>query len=394
MKISVILCAAGRGERAGLGRNKLLYPFLGANALYYSLGKIRAFGKYLEESGGRDKIDKIIVTAAKEDIEEISAVCGKDCVVVPGGDTRMQSVYNALLAADGDLALIHDGARPFTSLPQFAACLSAAKECGGAVLAMPVTDTIAVQKDGWVADIPRRSDLYAVQTPQIFDAKKLKYAYEKAMESGEIFTDDGSVYSRFVSPVKICPEGSAENKKLTYRSDFEVESPIKKLAVAGGKTGYGVDVHAFGKKCGYITLCGVKIQSESGLIAHSDGDVALHAVMDALLSAAGLDDIGHYFPENDPRYEGADSAKLLGEVIAMLAGKNLKPLSLSVAIQAERPRLSPYIGQMRQNLSALTGAQEDCVSITAGTCEGLGFVGEGLGICAHCACTLGNIRSG
>lgn len=394
MKISAIICAAGKGERANLGKNKLLYPFHGANALYYTVKKFIALKEYLSSAG--DCLCDIIVTSSPDDFEEISAFCVPlSCKVVLGGNTRMQSVYNALEFAGGEMVIIHDGARPYTQIRQFAACLDLAKSCGAAVLAMPVTDTIAVQKEGFVADIPERSSLYAVQTPQIFDAQKLKAAYGEAIKSGENFTDDGSVYSRFCGPVKICGEGSAANKKLTYGEDFSCpeEGLLNKLTATGARIGLGVDVHAFGKSAPFIMLCGVKIPCGRELAAHSDGDVALHAVMDALLSAAGLNDIGHYFPDSDEKYRGADSGKLLGEVIKIIGGKGFVPLSLSLSIQAEEPRLAPYIARMKERVASLAGISANDVAIAAGTCEGLGFVGEKLGIAAYCACSLGYKKS-
>lgn len=388
MKISAVICAAGKGERAGFDKNKLLVPFHGANALYYCVKKILSFAEGLK---GGDCLCEVIVCASTEDFKEISAIClPLGCKVVIGGATRTESVYNALKSTCGDMILIHDGARPFVTKEQCAQVLECAKSHSAAVLAMPVTDTITVQRDGYMGDIPERKSLYAIQTPQVFDAKKLKYAYERAIAEGETFTDDGSLYSRYVSPVKICAEGSAANKKLTYREDFlcgEYDL-IAKLGNAGARTGFGVDVHAFGEKASHIKLCGVEIPCARKLVAHSDGDVALHALMDALLSAAGLDDIGHYFPDSDSSLSGADSGELLKRVLEMLAQKGLKPLCIALAIQAEEPRLARHIDKMKDSLAALTGAAEENISITAGTCEGLGFVGERLGIAAYCACSL------
>ena len=392
MNISVIICAAGKGERTGFERNKLLYPFYGANALYYTVKRVKAFSFYLQQNTG-DVLKEIIVTSSPADLAEIQAVCAPfGCKIILGGSTRTESVYNALKEVTGDIVLIHDGARPYVAEKQFASCLECAKQYGSAITAMNATDTIAVVKDGLIEDIPARSKLFAVQTPQGFKTESIKSAYEKAMQSGEEFTDDGSVYSRYISPARLCPCGSAANKKLTFKEDFTAAqsgSPlVEKFAFESGKVGFGVDVHAFGKATGYVTLCGVKIPCDTGLIAHSDGDVAIHAVMDAILSAAGLKDIGHYFPDNDSTYENADSAKLLEKVVALAAEKGLKPASLAIAIQAEKPRLAKYIDEMKDKLSALTSADINNISITAGTCEGLGFVGEKLGICVYCAAVL------
>ncbi|MDE5766336.1 MAG: 2-C-methyl-D-erythritol 2,4-cyclodiphosphate synthase [Clostridia bacterium] len=388
MKISVIVCAAGRGERAGMGRNKLLAPFNGANALYYTLEAVRRFSVGLK---GEDGVSDVIVTSSPEDFEEIEALCKPyGYKTVLGGATRSQSVANALKEVEGEIVLIQDGARPYTTTGQYAACVECVKQYGSAVTAMPATDTTVIEKDGYVNHIPARNAVYRVQTPQGFYTQEIKRAYALAANDGGIYTDDGAVYSRYISPARICPCGTESNKKLTYKEDFV--SPAKVILTDGNKVGYGVDTHAFGKQQNFVTLCGVKIPCDTGLIAHSDGDVALHAVMDAILSAAGLKDIGHYFPDSDPAFKNADSAKLLATVIGEVQKKGLRVSGLSIAIQAEKPRLAAHIDEMIKNLSALTGAAADDISVTAGTCEGLGFVGEGRGICAYCTAVLTQLR--
>ena len=396
MKISVIICAAGKGGRTGFEKNKLLYPFHGANALYYTVKRVKAFSFYLQQYTD-DSLTEIIVTSSSADRKEIEAICAPfGCSVVLGGRTRTESVYNALKEVTGEIVLIHDGARPYATVEQFAACLECAKQYGSAITAMNATDTIAVAKDGWIGNIPDRTALFSVQTPQGFKAESIKTAYKKAMVSGETFTDDGSVYSRYISPARICNSGSTANKKLTFKEDFinaDYCAPlIEKFTFLSGKIGFGADVHAFGRTGESVTLCGVKIPCDCTLIAHSDGDVAFHAVMDALLSAAGLKDIGHYFPDSDKTYENADSGKLLEKVVSLVAEKGLKTAGLSVAIQAEKPRLAKHIDEMKDKLSALTGADKNNISISAGTCEGLGFVGEKLGICVYCAAVLNEIK--
>lgn len=381
MKISVIICAAGKGERAGFNKNKLLAPLYGAPALYHTLSAVSKIKPF-----------ELIITSSPQDMAEITAICapfgGK---VVGGGDTRTQSVYNALKHVTGDIVLIQDGARPFTLTEQYLECIECVKAYGSGIVAMPATDTIYIANGNSAAHIPQRSDVFAVQTPQGFITKDIKAAYEKAVKSGETFTDDGSVYSRYVKPARICPCGSAANRKLTYKEDFDNLSAVIPATVGVNveKVGYGIDVHAFGKPQDFVTLCGVKVPCDEGLVAHSDGDVALHAVMDAVLSAAGLKDIGHYFPDNDEKYRGADSGKLLEEVIEIVGKKGLKVSGLSVAIQAEKPRLAPFIDSMVENLARLSGAKASNISVTAGTCEGLGFVGERRGICVYCVATLG-----
>jgi 2-C-methyl-D-erythritol 4-phosphate cytidylyltransferase/2-C-methyl-D-erythritol 2,4-cyclodiphosphate synthase len=219
--------------------------------------------------------------------------------------------------------------------------------------------------------VPDRSALRLIQTPQGFFRENILYAYERAFEKGEpSYTDDSSVFADYCGAPTLC-EGSIENKKLTYKADFEIGSY---------RCGFGVDTHAFGKELDYIVLAGVKIPSQSGLIAHSDGDVLIHAVMDAILSAAGLKDIGHYFPDKDEKWKNADSMEMLRQVLEIVAKDGYRTQNISVAIQAERPRLSPFIDDMKNALACALKLDPAAVGISAGTNEGLGYVGEGKGI--------------
>lgn len=386
MKITAIVCAAGKGERAGFNKNKLIVPLNGAPALHYTLSEFELF----ESDYPQYELEKIAV-CGKDDFETRKFCTAYGWQVVTGGATRTESVFNALKAATGDMVIIHDGARPFVTEDIITACVECAKEYGSAICAAPSIDTVAIAKDGFIQSVPDRNNVYSVQTPQVFFTADIKSAYEKAIASGERFTDDGSVYSRYIKPAKICPCGTPRNKKLTFAEDFDDFNryPAALYFDDGQpRVGFGVDVHAFGKEQNFVTLCGVKIPCDTGLIAHSDGDVAVHAVMDALLSGAGLRDIGYYFPDNDDKYLNADSVRLLRRVIEIITREGFKPLGLSVAIQAEKPRLSPYIEKMANVLAEACGLDREDISITAGTCEGLGFVGKKKGICAYCSAVL------
>lgn len=389
MTVSVIVCAAGSGTRAAMGKNKLLVPLYGAPVIYHTVNTVFKLKTALKEGG--DELKEIIIAASPRDMLELTAVCAPfRAKIIEGGKTRTESVYKALKYVSGETVLIQDGARPFTLLRQYAECIACVKEYGSAVTAMPATDTVYIEKDGWTAHIPERNAVLTVQTPQGFITEDIKTAYEQAIKSGEIFTDDGSVYTRYISPARICPCGSASNRKLTYKEDFDGISAIipRTVAEKDARIGFGADVHAFGKAQDFVMLCGVKIPCDCGLVAHSDGDAALHAVMDAVLSAAGLKDIGHYFPDSDAAFSGADSGGLLKHVVCTVAEKGFKISGVSVAIQAEKPRIYPHVDSMKKRLAELTGADETAVSITAGTCEGLGFVGEKRGICAYCCASL------
>lgn len=373
MTTDIIICAAGRGERAGFNKNKLLVPLYGAPVIYHTLSAFEGMGN-------------IILACSEEDFDEMNAIGAHfGAKTVSGGKTRSQSVYNALKYCTGDIVLIHDGARPFVSKEIIDNCIECVKRYGSGICAVQSTDTAAICGGGKVVSVPERQSVFNLQTPQGFVLTEIKAAYEKAIKSNMVFTDDSSVYARYIGQPAIC-KGSYKNRKLTYSDDFDGTYPPVNTAF-GQSVGIGTDVHAFGKECNFITLCGVQIPSESGLIAHSDGDVAAHAVMDAVLSAAGLKDIGHYFPDNDDKYAGADSMKLLKKTLTVALGEGYEPINISLTVQAEKPRLSGYIDAMAQNLAFITGLERNKIGITAGTCEHLGFVGKGLGI-AVTACVL------
>ncbi len=363
--VAVIICAAGKGTRAGFEKNKLLVPFQGSTALEKS---ISAFDFHA--------IDEIVITAAENDYAEISALCENfpKAKVVLGGETRSQSVYNALQATNSDIVLIHDGARPFVTRAIIERCIHSVKSFGSGVCAIACTDTIAVADKNKIVSVPNRETLYQIQTPQGFFKENILAAYNQAFENGNpSYTDDSSVFAAFCGKPVLC-EGGKENIKLTHASDFE-----KGVA----RCGFGIDTHAFGKEQNYITLGGVKIPSESGLIAHSDGDVLIHALMDALLSAAGLKDIGYYFPDTDEKWKNANSVKMLESVVETLNEKRYSVQNVSIAVQAEKPRLAKYIDDMKNVLSSALKVDPTAIGITAGTNEGLGYVGEGKGITVH-----------
>lgn len=373
MKVTAIICAAGKGERAGFGKNKLFVPLHGAPVLYHTLKKFNM-----------PEIGEIIVTSSEEDFEEISAIASSfGAKVIVGGDTRTESVKNALSAVTGKIVLIHDGARPYLSQKLIKDCLDGVKKNRSAVCAVRATDTVVCDCGDGQSQLDRNK-VYLIQTPQGFFTEDIKKAYALAGEN--TYTDDSAVYRDFIGMPKFI-DGEAENKKLTYKSDFTSCLPFQ---CSGDKVGFGVDTHAFGKG-NYVTLGGVKIECGNRLIAHSDGDVLVHSVMDAILSAAGLKDIGHYFPDTDEKFAAADSMKLLAEVVKLVNDNGYSVLNISVSVQAEKPKLAGHIEQIKENLSKVLKISTGDVAVAAGTCEGLGFVGEGLGITAYTVATLKNL---
>ncbi len=379
LKVSAIIAAAGRGERAGFPRNKLLFPLHGEPALYHTFEKFNI-----------PEVDEVIVTSSKVDFDEIETLAKPfGYKVVLGGKTRTESVKNALSEVTGDIVLVHDGARPYVSRELILNCIDGVERFGSAVCGLHCTDTLAFSNYGMITGMPDRNSLYRLQTPQGFYTDDLRHAYE--LSGDKIYTDDSSVYGEYITFPRILP-GDEKNRKLTFSEDFENDYPP--VAVTGcERVGHGADVHAFGAG-NHITLAGVKIKTDYAFVAHSDGDVILHSLMDALLSAAGLEDIGHYFPVNDDAYKGADSSLLLAKVIGEVKKAGYAPVNISVTVQAEKPKLAKYIDAMRQKLSELVSVPLSGVAISAGTCEGLGFVGKGLGISAQSTVLLKKVSNG
>lgn len=377
-----VVVAAGRGVRMGAAVNKVLLPLCGEPVIRHA---VRAFCE-------ADEIDGVVVVASADETEQMrAALCGleKVCAIVPGGSTRQESVKNGLdaLPKEARIALVHDGARPLISRELIARCIRQTEDCGSAVVCTPVTDTVKVEKDGCVVRTLDRSQLRAVQTPQCFFAGELKAAYEAAARDGVSVTDDASVMEHAGHSVHLL-ESSEVNFKLTTPEDLRRAEDIigeRKFMQRLPRTGFGYDVHKLvsGRR---LILCGKEIPWEKGLDGHSDADVAVHALMDALLGAACLGDIGRLYPDNDPAFEGADSMKLLADVLRRVKDAGYAVVHADVTIVAQRPKLMPYMDEMRRNLeNAMPGAQ---VNVKATTTERLGFEGRGEGISAQAVATI------
>lgn len=366
--ISAVLLAAGKGERTGFAENKVLKELNGLPVLSYSLSALSAAG-----------IDEILVSCAPGDEARIAALLAPYPVArtVAGGATRFESVFNALQQVKGEIVLVHDGARPFLTRKMISDCIASIKEFGSGVCALPATDTTVLAEDGYIQAVPARASVYTVQTPQGFFTERIRAAYAQAEADGKRFTDESGVFAAYDSPPRLFL-GDPRNRKLTFAADFSLSERV----------GFGVDTHAFGKAQNFIVLGGVKIPSKSGLVAHSDGDVLVHALMDALLSAAGLRDIGYYFPDTDSRFAGADSTELLKKVVSLVAQAGFAPKNVSISVVAQTPRLSPYIECMKENLAVALHLPASAVGIAAGTNEGLGYVGEGKGITVYATVLL------
>ena len=377
-RVTAVLVAAGSSTRMGF--DKLSFDLGGETVLERS---VRAFDECPE-------VDELVIVtgASGENAQRAAARCKKPVRLVKGGSTRAESARSGVAAAYGRLVAVHDAARPFVSQSVIADTIAAAARCGAAAPAVPVKDTIKQAKGGdgktvpegcMVENTPDRSTLYAVQTPQCFDrAAYLAALDELDEEKARLVTDDCSLFELTGRPVQLT-QGDYANLKITTREDLP--RPEQKEGT-NMRIGHGYDVHRLveGRK---LILGGVEVPFEKGLLGHSDADVLAHAVMDAVLGAAALGDIGKHFPDTDPEYSGADSLKLARRVAEILHENGWKIENIDSTILCQRPKLAAYIPAMREKLAEAFGLPVDAVSVKATTEEHLGFTGEGLGIAAH-----------
>ena len=370
MKVSLILACAGVGARAGFNKNKLLVENAGKTVLEHTLSAFYNSGI----------IDEIIIATSKKDFEFVKNLVNDKALVVFGGDTRSQSVKNALEKVSGEIVLIHDGARPFVSKELIKNCIKTTKEFGCAIPVLPTRNTIVKAKDGFIDCYLGKDELKIVQTPQGFLTDKIKKAYE--MANGKTFNDDGEVYLNYIGKVATF-DGEEKNIKLTFKQDFEFDRPTYRF-------GTGFDCHKLVENRKLI-LGGVIIPHDKGLLGHSDADVLSHAIMDAILSSLSLRDIGYHFSDKDPQYKDANSMELLKVVLDMVKDKGYKVQSISATIMAEKPKLLGFIPEITINLANALNLSPEFVGIGATTLEGLGFVGREEGICVHATATLKKI---
>jgi 2-C-methyl-D-erythritol 4-phosphate cytidylyltransferase/2-C-methyl-D-erythritol 2,4-cyclodiphosphate synthase len=377
-KVGGIIVAAGRGNRMGSPLNKVYLP-LGEDPVI--LHCLRVF----ENSS---LINSYVVVASKSDLSFCRTLLNsysltKLAGIAAGGETRQESVAAGLdaLSRECGLVVVHDGARPLLSQGVLEGAIQQAVADGAVVVAVPVKDTVKVVEKEEIKGTPERSSLWIAQTPQVFHRSLLKEALDAARASGFTGTDDASMVERLGYQVKIHP-GAYENIKITTPEDLVIARALLGLQTdehVEKRTGLGYDVHPFcqGRP---LYLGGVEIPEGPGLSGHSDGDVLLHALTDACLGAAGLPDIGHYFPPSDPRWEGASSLALLGITRGILAKEGFRIIQVDLVVAIEKPRLAPYLEEMRGRIAAVLDILPSAVGIKATTTEGLGFVGRGEGI--------------
>lgn len=387
---AALVPAAGRGERFGAGGPKALIPLCGRPLLEYALEALNAAAA----------IESIVVAAPPDAMEPVTAAARraagrKFAGVVPGGSDRQASVARALAAlpAGPSIVVVHDGARPLVPVPLIDAVAAAAARDGAATAALPVDETVRRGDDDWLRTTVDRAGLFKVQTPQAFERILLETAHREAERSGFRGTDDAALVERLGRPVRLVP-GTARNLKVTVPDDLAVAEALVRWdepAYAAPRVGLGFDAHRLvaGRP---LVLGGVTIPSPRGLEGHSDADVIAHAVMDALLGAAGCGDIGRLFPSTDPAYRGADSMRLLARVRDLLAEHGWRAGHVDVVVMAEAPRLAPHADAMRRAMAQALGTDPSRISIKATTLEGMGAIGREEGIAAQAVASLEPVR--
>ncbi len=311
-----------------------------------------------------------------------------------GGETRQQSVRNGLEALPDSIEriLVHDGARPMVTTEIIDRCLVGIEEHGAVIAAVPVKDTLKEVEDAEIIGTVDRSQLWQAQTPQGMDRHLLERAYEYADSTGFIGTDEASLLEHVGVSVSVVL-GSEENIKITRPDDLKIAAGLIGQDQEKGETmriGHGFDAHRLveGRK---LILGGAEIPYHLGLDGHSDADVLVHALMDALLGALGAGDIGQHFPDSDEQYRGADSLKLLAGVMELVKEKNMRIVNADITVVCQQPKLAPYLRAMKSNLATVCTTSPENINIKATTTEKMGYTGRGEGITTHAVVLLGSV---
>ena len=400
-RVWAIVPAAGRGARFSASTPgsapKQYAPLHGATVLEWSLRALLA----------EPRVHAVVVALAADDAEwpRIAAkIASPKIQTTLGGINRQDSVANGLeylaaQAAADDWVLVHDAARPCLNAADLRALLDAvhtapggagrAGEGGGAgaVLAAPIVDTVKRELGGHIATVDR-AGLWRALTPQVFAFAQLRHALKEAAAAGISVTDEAQAIERMGLHPLLVP-GSPFNVKITQATDLSIAAGVLKMTEDRPmRIGQGFDVHAFGAG-DHVMLGGVKIAHSNGVVAHSDGDVVIHALCDAVLGALGDGDIGRHFPDSDPQHRGADSRVFLRAVAARMRAAGLTLINADITVLAEAPRIAAHRAAMAAALSADLGAAAHLINIKATTTERLGFIGRGEGLAALASVLLG-----
>ncbi len=404
-RVWAIVPAAGRGARFASAEHppKQYARLLGATVIEWSMAALIA----------EPRIAGIVVALAADDPHWPAVAASLNTSKVDttlGGASRPESVLNGLTAlasraAADDWVLVHDAARPCLTAAEVTALIDAAGGVGSAVvgasngvlLAAPVVDTVKRERGGIAVDTVDREGLWRALTPQMFAFAALKQALEDAARVGIAVTDEAQAMERLGLPATLV-RGSPFNIKVTRAEDLSLAEtilsgasrPIMSRPIMENnqmRIGQGFDVHAFGSG-DHVILGGVRIDHPRGIVAHSDGDVVIHALCDAVLGALGEGDIGQHFPDSDPRYRGADSRVFLREVAAMVRAAGLEVVNADLTVMAEAPRIAKHRVAMAANLAEDLGVPAGRINVKGTTTERLGFLGRGEGLAASAAVLL------
>jgi 2-C-methyl-D-erythritol 4-phosphate cytidylyltransferase/2-C-methyl-D-erythritol 2,4-cyclodiphosphate synthase len=374
MTVTALIVAAGSGSRMGGDVPKQYRPIAGKSVLAHAVDALTSHQAI--------NVVRVVIGQGQEGLAQ-GALDGRDVgELIIGGATRADSVQAGLAAIEGDIVLVHDAARPFCPHDVIDRLLAGLESFDGAVPVLPVADTLA-RADGLLGEPIDRNQAVRVQTPQAFRLEELREAYRQwASESP---TDEATVV-RAAGLSVTAVQGDAMLDKLTSAADWARAEAMQGSRLVS-RTGMGFDVHAFAGD-GPIVMGGIEIPYDRGLAGHSDADVVLHSITDALLGAAALGDIGQHFPPSDPRWKGADSAIFLAHAAKLVREMGGIIDFVDCTIICEAPRLTPYREVMRSRIAEILQLPTARVSIKATTTERLGFIGRGEGIAAQAVATI------
>ena len=382
-QVAAVVVAAGQGVRVGGDLPKQFRRVAGQTLLERALS---AFADV-------PNIAFVQPVVRPNDLALVSALSHNLNVLEPvsGGATRQASVragLEALLPRSPDIVLVHDAARPFASADLIARAIAAVEKTGAAIPALPVTDTVKrVDEAGMVAATVDRNAIRLVQTPQAFAFPALLQAHRDAAAQGRSdFTDDAALAEWAGMKVSVFA-GEPDNIKLTTPEDFARAEVMQSAVLGDVRTGSGLDVHAFGPG-DHVILGGIRIPHGKALTGHSDADVALHALTDAILGALADGDIGAHFPPSDPQWRGASSDRFLAFAVERVRARGGRIAHLDLTIVCEAPRIGEHRDAMRTSIARLAGIDIDRVAVKATTSEKLGFTGRGEGIAAYATATV------
>jgi 2-C-methyl-D-erythritol 4-phosphate cytidylyltransferase/2-C-methyl-D-erythritol 2,4-cyclodiphosphate synthase len=381
--VAAVLVAAGRGVRAGADTPKQFRQIGGDIMLRRALLTLVQ----------APEVGRVQAVIRPEDVKLYEVAAGTLGLPVPvfGGATRQASVragLEALAASAPDIVLVHDAARPFATPALIARAIATARQTGAAVPALPVADTVKrVDADGCVAETIDRQQLRTVQTPQSFAFAPLLAAHRRAAQAGrDDFTDDAALAEW--AGIKVTTfAGEPGNIKITTAEDFARAEATQFAALGDVRAGTGIDVHAFGPG-DHVMLGGLRIAHTQTLTGHSDADVVLHAVTDALFGALAEGDIGSHFPPNDPQWKDAASDRFLRFAVERVAARGGRIAHLDITLVCEAPKIGPHRDAMRAKIAEIAGIAVERVAVKATTSEKLGFTGRGEGIACYATATV------